>query len=171
MLAVGGSWKKLSEGATPAALVVLSHVVEVLDHCVELAVCFKVETIGSEFMAVSGLPAASPQPRNTAHCILRAALAMLEEVAAAGMRDVRCRVGRTGCRYAAEACASLLGTPMQVRLQIGMDTGTVVETILGRALLPRWKLFGDTVNTASRCACAPQAARAGVPQCERLAHV
>jgi hypothetical protein len=27
-----------------------------------------------------------------------------------------------------------------------------VETILGRRLLPRWKLFGDTVNTAARCA-------------------
>lgn len=50
---------------------------------------------------------------------------------------------------------------MQVRLQIGMDCGDVVETILGRRLLPRWKLFGDTVNTASRWVAV---ARASSPQ-------
>lgn len=54
-----------------------------------MRLCAQVETIGSEFMGVSGLPAASPQPRNTAHVALRAALAMLEEVTAAGDDDVR----------------------------------------------------------------------------------
>ena len=42
------------------------------------------------------------------------------------------------------------GGGYQVYLQIGMETGTVVETILGRWMLPRGKLFGDTVNMASR---------------------
>lgn len=121
----GATWRKLSEKATPAALVILAHVVDILERCTALAGAYKVcglrrvwlmwcivwarkapkppcqtrngtqvETIGSELMIVSGLPAASPQPRNTAHVALHAALAMLAEVAAAGMYDVRAPVLR-----------------------------------------------------------------------------
>lgn len=77
--------------------------------------------------------------------MLRAATAMMNAIAE--VDDVRspfaCLRRRKRSR---RVCA------FQVQLQIGMDCGVVVETILGRRLLPRWKLFGDTVNTASRYA-------------------
>ena len=80
--------RKLSEGATPASLVALSGAIERLDAVVGRCGVYKVETIGSEFMAVSGLPAACPQPRNTSQRMLRAALAMLQSVRAAGIENV-----------------------------------------------------------------------------------
>ena len=83
------SWRKLSERATPASIVVLSVVVDLLEGAVTSCGAYKVETIGSEFMAVSGLPAACPQHHNTAHAMMRTAVKMIECLGAAGMDDVR----------------------------------------------------------------------------------
>jgi class 3 adenylate cyclase len=80
--------RKLSERATPASLVALSEVFELLDAAVAACGVYKVETIGSEFMAVSGLPAACPQPRNTSQRMLRAAIAMLMSVKASDIETV-----------------------------------------------------------------------------------
>ena len=68
-------------------------------------------------------------PSSTVLAILQAAMQMLHNV-----------------RKEAERQPDLA----RIRLQIGINAGPAVEAILGRQLLPRWKLFGDTVNTASR---------------------
>lgn len=83
---------------------------------------YKVETIGSVFMVVGGLP--EPSARH-AHDI--AALA-LDMVAAAGQTSVS-------------------GHSLQARC--GINTGPIVAGVIGLKA-PRYRLFGDTVNTGSR---------------------
>ena len=133
--------RKLSERATRASLVALAEVIERLDAVVTAASVFKVETIGSEYMVVSGLPAACAQPRNTAETMLKAAVAMLQAIIGLKQENVSKQNDVDVLRQ--QMCS-------QIFLQIGMERGVVAETILGRWMLPRWKLFGDTVNTASR---------------------
>jgi len=125
---------KLGVDLQESTLSVLSAVFRVLEAVVERNGVFKVETIFSEFMAVAGLPLARQHHNNTTYAMVLTALDMVREVNAA------LESGRL---------AELAGG-MQIRLQIGINTGPCVESILGRKLLPRWKLFGDTVNTASR---------------------
>jgi class 3 adenylate cyclase len=81
--------RKLSERATPASLTTLSVLFETLDAIVAQFKVHKVETIGSEYMVVSGLPAACPHPRNTSQRMLLVAVAMMEAVKASGIENVR----------------------------------------------------------------------------------
>ncbi len=137
-------WSKMGSNLNHSTLSLLSSVFSILDGVVQQHDAFKVETIGSEYMAVSGkpthtrvadststtrlfagFPASARHPANTAITMLGVAVAMLDAI---------------------ESNPAL----KNVTLQIGINSGTAVETILGRELLPRWKLFGDTVNTASR---------------------
>jgi len=127
--------EKLGSNLKSSSLTLLSAVFGTLERVVEQYGIFKVETIFSEFMAVSGLPAKRMHHKNTAYAMVVAALEMI--------REVRREFGKSGpSAYLAEG--------LLVDLQIGINTGPVVEGILGRKLLPRWKLFGDTVNTSSR---------------------
>lgn len=101
--------RKLAEGASPATLVMvserarttprsnslvqLSMVFDTLEEITRAGGAHKVETIGSEFMAVSGLPAKAAQPGNTALVLVKVALEMLGAVRArAGMEMVRSRL-------------------------------------------------------------------------------
>jgi class 3 adenylate cyclase len=79
----------------------------------------KIKTIGDAYMVAAGLPVPRPD-----HCRAMAdmALAMVEATSAYG------------------------GT---VRLRIGMDTGPVIDGVIGRRKFI-YDLWGDTVNTASR---------------------
>lgn len=93
--------------------------------CVFL-IFIKVETIGDAYMVVSGLPV---------------------------------RNGNLNAREIARMSLSLLNTVFsfkirhrpeeQLKLRIGIHTGSCVAGVVGLKM-PRYCLFGDTVNTASR---------------------
>ncbi|KAG5680913.1 hypothetical protein PVAND_010391 [Polypedilum vanderplanki] len=110
--------------------------VQVVDLLNDLYTCFdatimsypnvyKVETIGDAYMVVGGLP--NPRPDH-AEQIATMALELLHQ---SGNFKVR----------------HLPGVPLQLR--IGLHTGPCCAGVVGLTM-PRYCLFGDTVNTASR---------------------
>ncbi|KAK3100996.1 hypothetical protein FSP39_000087 [Pinctada imbricata] len=87
---------------------------------------YKVETIGDSYMVASGLP----KRNGTLHAkhIADMALAILKEVFAFKIRHL---------------------PEENLKVRIGLHSGTVVAGVVGLTM-PRYCLFGDTVNTASR---------------------
>lgn len=88
---------------------------------------YKVETIGDSYMCVSGLSRNSNACRNAAQ-MMRMALDMIEVIES--MNDSK--------KYDKE-----------IAIRVGMHSGPVHSGVVGR-IRPRYCLFGDTVNTASR---------------------
>ena len=112
--------------STPLQVVhFLNSLYSIFDQVIQGYDVYKVETIGDAYMVVSGLP-----ERNELHAahVCSLALQLLEEVKSFKISH---RPNDT------------------LRLRIGIHSGPVVAGVVGLAM-PRYCLFGDTVNTASR---------------------
>ncbi|XP_006922777.1 retinal guanylyl cyclase 2 [Pteropus alecto] len=87
---------------------------------------YKVETIGDAYMVASGLP----KRNGSRHAAEIANMSL----------DILSSVGTFKMRHMPE---------VPVRIRIGLHSGPVVAGVVGLTM-PRYCLFGDTVNTASR---------------------
>lgn len=117
---------EISASSTPLQVVdLLNDLYTLFDSIIEHRDVYKVETIGDAYMVVSGLPHRS---NNHAGNIADLALRMLAEIQ---QFEIRHRPGE------------------RLRLRIGIHSGPCVAGVVGHKM-PRYCLFGDTVNTASR---------------------
>ncbi|XP_049288276.1 soluble guanylate cyclase 88E isoform X1 [Anopheles funestus] len=119
---------------TPMEVVsMLNAMYSIFDTLTERNSVYKVETIGDAYMVVSGAPA---KEQNHAEKVCDMALDMIEAIT--DLKDP--------------------STGSHLRIRVGVHSGAVVAGIVGLKM-PRYCLFGDSVNTASRMESTSQAMR------------
>ncbi|XP_026332393.1 guanylate cyclase 2G-like [Hyposmocoma kahamanoa] len=118
---------QLCATSTPLEVVdMLNDLYTCFDSIIENFDVYKVETIGDAYMVVSGLP----QRNGDRHAVEIASMSL--------------------ALLAAVRVKTVLHRPEEpLLLRIGMHTGPCVAGVVGLKM-PRYCLFGDTVNTASR---------------------
>jgi guanylate cyclase len=118
---------EISAMSSPLQVVnLLNDLYSCFDSIIEHYQVYKVETIGDAYMVVSGLPHKNGDKH--AGQIASMALHLLSEIQTF---EIRHRPGE------------------RLKLRIGIHTGPCVAGVVGHKM-PRYCLFGDTVNTASR---------------------
>ncbi|XP_046144969.1 receptor-type guanylate cyclase daf-11 isoform X1 [Osmia bicornis bicornis] len=121
---------------TPLEVVTfLNSIYKLFDARIECYDVYKVETIGDSYMVASGLPV-----RNGDKHVSEIATMALDLLAASSVFQVPKRPGE------------------RLQIRSGAHTGPVVAGIVG-SKMPRYCLFGDTVNTASRMESTGEALR------------
>ncbi|XP_058979317.1 soluble guanylate cyclase 88E [Musca domestica] len=110
---------------TPMEVVsMLNAMYSIFDTLTERNTVYKVETIGDAYMVVAGAPEKDP---NHAEKVCDMALDMVDAI-----KDLKDP-----------------STGQHLRIRVGVHSGAVVAGIVGLKM-PRYCLFGDSVNTASR---------------------
>ncbi|CAC5377897.1 Guanylate cyclase 32E,Guanylate cyclase soluble subunit beta-2,Receptor-type guanylate cyclase gcy-19,Head-specific guanylate cyclase,Retinal guanylyl cyclase 2,Heat-stable enterotoxin receptor,Olfactory guanylyl cyclase GC-D,Atrial natriuretic peptide receptor 2,Receptor-type guanylate cyclase gcy-9,Receptor-type guanylate cyclase Gyc76C,Receptor-type guanylate cyclase gcy-27,Receptor-type guanylate cyclase gcy-18,Receptor-type guanylate cyclase gcy-28,Receptor-type guanylate cyclase daf-11,Speract recept len=118
---------KLSSVSTPIQVVdLLNDLYTGFDSTISHYDVYKVETIGDAYMVVSGLP-------------IRNGLNHAREIADMSL-DLLQFADKFEVRFNPE---------YTLKLRIGLHSGSCAAGVVGRTM-PRYCLFGDTVNTASR---------------------